>query len=229
MGVKPKRRFKNRTRLFCTGVALVLCGTVLLLFAAHAFLRRMLNEYPMSNGCELLLNTMNTAMQSVLKEQPVSVDEVDYAPDGSVRAVKSNAVAINKVKVDFLARLQSEIAKNGQELSVSVPLGTLLGSEYTLGMGPQVRFKVQFSTTFNAALKSEFLNAGVNNTLHRISLTVSGVIYILIPWSRCEKTVTTDYVLSETVIAGAVPEAYTQVFDESGEVIDDIFNYASER
>ena len=170
MGVKPKRRFKNRTRLFCTGVALVLCGTVLLLFAAHAFLRRMLNEYPMSNGCELLLNTMNTAMQSVLSEQPVSVDEVDYAPDGSVRAVKSNAAAINKVKVDFLARLQSEIAKNGQELSVSVPLGTLL-----------------------------------------------------------EKTVTTDYVLSETVIAGAVPEAYTQVFDESGEVIDDIFNYASER
>lgn len=229
MGVKPKRRFKNRTRLFCTGVALVLCGTVLLLFAAHAFLRRMLNEYPMSNGCELLLNTMNTAMQSVLGEQPVSVDEVDYASDGSVRAVKSNAAAINKVKVDFLARLQSEIAKNGQELSVSVPLGTLLGSEYTLGMGPQLRFKVQFSTTFNAALKSEFLNAGVNNTLHRISLTVSGEIYILIPWSRCEKTVTTDYVLSETVIAGAVPEAYTQVFDESGEVIDDIFNYVSER
>lgn len=229
MGIKPKRRFKNRAGLLVSGVALVLCGTVLLLLAAQAFLRRMLNEYPMSNGCELLLNTMNTAMQGVLAEQPMSVDKVDYAPNGTVRAIQCNAAAVNNVKVQFLNRLQSEIAKKGQNLSVSVPLGTLLGSEYTLGLGPKLHFKVQFSTTFHAALKSEFLNAGVNNTLHRISMTVSGEIYILIPWSRCEKTVTTDYLLSETVIAGTVPEAYTQVYDESGEVIDDIFNYASER
>ena len=229
MGLKFKRRFKNQTRLLVTGVALVLCGTVLLLFTAHAFLRRMLNEYPMSNGCELLLNTMNAAMQNVLSQQPLSVDEVDYAPDGTVRSIQCNAAAVNAVKVQFLNCLQHEIEKNGQNLTVSVPLGTLLGSEYTLGMGPKLHFKVQFSTTVHAALKSEFLNAGVNNTLHRISMAVSGEIYILIPWSRCEKTVTTDYLLSETVIAGTVPEAYTQVFDESGEVIDDIFNYASER
>lgn len=225
-----KRRKAKQFRLLCCGVALILCGTVFLAFAAQVFLRRMLKEYPLSNGCDLLLNTMNSAMLEMENSDILltKVAAVDYAPNGTVRSIQCNVANINGFKTAYLNQLQQLMAKTGPDLTVSVPIGTLLGSEYTVGLGPELHFKVRYSTTFYATLKSEFMNAGINNILHRITMTVYGEIYIVIPWSRCNQTVSTDFVLAETVLAGQVPEAYTQVFDESGEVVDDIFNYNAE-
>ena len=87
---------------------------------------------------------------------------------------------------------------------------------------------MQFTCTVSTDLKSNFIATGVNNTLHTMELYVTTNIYIIIPWGHNCKSVTTKYILSETVIVGDVPEAFTNINGANDEITDDIVDHGAE-
>ena len=57
-------------------------------------------------------------------------------------------------------------------------------------------------------LKSEFTEAGINQTLHRVYLEVVCNVTILTPYQTITESITNQVLLIEGVIVGNIPDAY---------------------
>ena len=57
-------------------------------------------------------------------------------------------------------------------------------------------------------LMSEFQEAGINQTLHRIYLEVRCNVTILTPYNTMTETIVNQVLLMEGVIIGNIPDAY---------------------
>lgn len=83
-----------------------------------------------------------------------------------------------------------------------------MGSKIFSGMGPDIQIKLMTDGTVETELKSEFKEAGINQTLHRIYLEVKCHISILTPYDVIEETVINQVLLAEGIIIGNIPETY---------------------
>ncbi len=227
---KPKfvRKIQKRRR---AGIALILAGVLTFLIVADSYIRSIISGYPLSVASGVMLQLMDKAMDNVLDREeinPTLIDNVKYGNDGNVLSIETNTAVLNRIKTKFSDELHCVLADYGNTLKVSLPLGTLIGNEYTLGRGPEISFSIRYSYSISTDLKSEFNEAGINNTIHTFYLDVKNDIYMVIPWKNVGKTVNTRYILAETVIAGRVPEAYTGVYGASDDDADNIFNHRAE-
>ena len=62
--------------------------------------------------------------------------------------------------------------------------------------------------TVETDLRSEFKEAGINQTLHRIYLEVKCNVTILTPYETITETITSQVLLTEGVIIGDIPDTY---------------------
>ena len=208
----------------------MLLGITLLLFFVDGVVRSVISDYPMTASSGVITKMMDAAMDEVLASTDAlssSIDNVKYDENGKPLTVEANSADMIKIKTQFTSVFSSMLKKHGNIIKVSVPIGTLIGHEYTIGRGPKISFNLQFSCTVNTELKSSFLDAGVNNTLHTTALFVTNDIYIIIPWGHSSKSVCTKYIISETVIVGDVPDAFTNIHGADEEITDDIIDHGA--
>ena len=205
-------------------------GITLLLFFVDGVVRSVISDYPMTVSSGVITKMMDAAMDEVLASTDAlssSIDNVKYDENGKPLTVEANSANMIKIKTQFTSVFSSMLKKHGNIIKVSVPIGTLIGHEYTIGRGPKISFNLQFSCTVNTELKSSFFDAGVNNTLHTTALFVTNDIYIIIPWGHSSKSVCTKYIISETVIVGDVPDAFTNIHGADDEITDDIVDHGA--
>lgn len=222
------KKRKYNAKKISISLCLILVGLFILFIVADGVVRSIIKGYPMSVASGVMLEMMDEAMKNVLSEErfnPNAIDNVHYGEDGSVLSVETNTSDLNLVKAAFSNQLAKTLKKYGNIITVRVPIGTLIGNEYTIGRGPDVTFKLKYSYSVKTDLNSTYYEAGINNTLHSIELNVTNTIFIVMPWGNNAKDVSTKYILAETVIIGKVPDAYTGVYDGSGEIVDDIFDH----
>ena len=62
--------------------------------------------------------------------------------------------------------------------------------------------------TVETDLRSEFKEAGINQTLHRIYLEVKCKVTILTPYDTISETIINQVLLTEGVIIGNIPNTY---------------------
>ena len=75
-------------------------------------------------------------------------------------------------------------------------------------MGPDITIKMMTDGNVITDLKSEFKEAGINQTLHRVYLEVVCNVTILTPYETITETITNQVLLIEEVIVGNIPDAY---------------------
>jgi sporulation protein YunB len=128
---------------------------------------------------------------------------------GDIVALGTNPLKINKIARDTASISQSNL-KNLSLNGVPVPLGALTGIEAFAGLGPSIRFRVIPVSSVSCDFSSEFESVGINQTKHSIYLNVIADISIVMP-SRTENfAVLTEILVGESVIVGAIPDAYLQ-------------------
>lgn len=152
---------------------------------------------------------------------------VTYNSDNSVSAIESNMVGINKIKAKITKSVNDELTKIDQH-DLSLALGTVSGFTSLYNQGPLIPVKVQPEGYVETSLISAFQSAGINQTLHRILLTVNVDISAIIPGYTASATVETTFVIAETVIVGDVPGAYTHVISGNDDLIGLINDYSSQ-
>ena len=112
---------------------------------------------------------------------------------------------------------------------MNIPLGTLSGNQFLNNRGPKIRIELDISSAVYSKISSEFISAGINQTLHRITLTISTDIYFIMPWYRSSGGYQTEFILAETIIVGKVPDAYTNVIEYPGSnIAGEIFDYSAD-
>lgn len=132
---------------------------------------------------------------------------IDKTADGNIKLISANTITINKIISDIPLLIQNELEKV-ENSKFYIRLGTFTGSKILAGRGPKVEIKMSVIGDIETDLKSEFKEAGINQTLHRIYLEVKCNVSILTPVNSTTEVITNQVLLAEGVIVGNIPDTY---------------------
>ncbi len=218
---KPRRK-KIKIHYKLLIIPAILVG-LLLLFNAR--FRPLLVQIA-SNQAKYISNiAITSAVSDTMADAAIRYGDLIYTEktgDGNVAVLRTNIAAINALKSELTAVVQEKLA-SVQEQTIQVAIGTLIGSELTFGRGPKIPVKVIPLGTVTTNLKNNFSSAGINQTKHEMIAEITAVVSIIIPGNLSTTvSVTNDFTIAQTIIVGAVPDAYTNFNGDfnDGDVID---------
>lgn len=157
----------------------------------------------------LTVSTVNAAVTSVLEAEPSFIDMVEYGHDanGDLNSIKINATRVNAVMQRSVQKTQnglSDMISSG----VNIPVGSVSGITFLSGKGPNLNVAVIPVGAVDARLRSEFSEIGINQTIHKIYLSLDSTIKIIIPGAGNTIKSSSEVLLVESVIIGKVPDTY---------------------
>lgn len=126
---------------------------------------------------------------------------------GNIKMVGTNVVTVNEIISDIPVHIQNALEKS-ENNSFGIRLGSFLGSNLFAGRGPNVNIKMEIAGNLDTELKSEFVAAGINQTLHKIYLEIKCNVIILTPFETMEEQIVNQVLLAEGLIVGEVPNSY---------------------
>lgn len=129
--------------------------------------------------------------------------------DGRITALKTNMSEVNRLKTDILNIINDEILALDTS-DIGIPLGSLFLPEFLSGKGPAIPVHILSIRNSDANFVSHFSQAGINQTLHRLNMEVSIDVAVLVLGETNSFTMSSEVVVAETVIVGAVPQTYLQ-------------------
>lgn len=142
-----------------------------------------------------------------LKQRQFSYEDlmcIQRDNEGKITALTTDMARMNLLRNDLVEQILKEMETMNFE-EIHVPIGSLTQSELFWGRGPGLKIQAFTVGTVTAEFESEFSDAGVNQTLHKIWLNLSVPMKILLPGGNLEREVDTQVCIAETVIVGQVP------------------------
>jgi len=133
--------------------------------------------------------------------------EIEKDNNGKVIMIKSNVITINEIISNVAVYIQNELNKETRN-NIDIPLGSLFGNNLLSGNGPNIKAKVILEGIVDTDLRSEFINKGINQTLHRVYLQVDCKVSIITSFEKIESNVSNQVLLMENVVLGEIPETY---------------------
>ena len=201
----------------------------MVLFSLDNKLKPLLQMLSESRSKSIATKIINQTVTKELETMGITYDSlVDIKRDqnGTVTSLNMDMVKLNQFKSNISSAVQDAINECDTQ-KISLPLGTIIGGDYFVGRGPAIKFNLELSASVVSDIESAFDSAGINQTRHQIILNITASTYAVIPWYKNANTVTTNFVIAETVIVGLVPDYYTNV-ENSDDVEGDINDYGAE-
>lgn len=196
--------------------ALALSGVVL--GTVNRRLGPVLEAKASSQATNLMTQAIDTAVDNCLQENGMSYgDFVTITTDGlgKVTALTSNTAANSRFKRQVVEAVTRQLTTLDSD-ALSVPLGTLTGQPLLSGKGPSVRVRVDSVGEVAADYANSFTAAGVNQTLHRVSLDITATVRLFLPGKILPVSVSSSVCVAETVIVGETPDTYLNLEKGNG-------------
>ncbi len=133
---------------------------------------------------------------------------VKYDKDGRVSMMQANTILMNTLAADMALEVQEQL-KNLSNTKVNVPLSNAFDRQILYL--PNIKLQIQPQGSVNVGFATEFEEAGINQTRHRIYLIVSTDIKLIIPLITETINITTNIPIAETIIIGNVPEQFIHI------------------
>lgn len=204
-------RRKRLRRTLAAVLALLLLGTGALLALERA-IRPVLGGLSETQVEAKALAAMQEAILDTLPNGDGGALLRVYAQDGRAYLLETDSARLNRLCADCALAAQERIRRLGEQ-GVSVPLGTAIGLSFLNGIGPKIKVRFTPDGTVHAACESRFTSAGINQTVHRVTLKLTATVRIVLPGGARTVTVTTETPVSEDVIIGDVPDTYADMND----------------
>ncbi len=208
-------------------------GVVLLLIVGAVVLDRyvigLVKQYARTGAEWYATRMINEAVTDVLAQtnpQYNNLVQVVRDDEGAVTSVEADAQALNAIKA-ALSLAVAEQTEKKDAVSVSIPLGTFLGSHLFSGRGPRIHIPISASVSLLTDFDSVLQAAGINQTAHRIVLNIKTTVFLAVPTAYTSVEVETSFIIAESILLGKIPDAYTVVENVDEETIGEIFDYGA--
>ena len=155
---------------------------------------------------------INDAISDQMANTDVQFDRIVYFEkdlDGKITALKTNISEVNRLKTQTLDIINDEILALDPS-DMGIPLGSLFLPEIMSGRGPALPVEIISIRNSDAYFTSTFSQAGINQTLHQINMSVIVDVVVLVLGKTESFTVGSEMVVSETIIVGDVPDTFFQ-------------------
>ena len=158
---------------------------------------------------------MNNAVSKILGTNVKYTDLTDVLTDkdGKISMIQYNTILINTLARDTSTLAQNEIRTLGEQ-GITIPLGSITRSKILSGMGPNIKVRMIPVGSVSTDFSDEFNQASINQTRHRIFLTLRTQVRIVVPLGSNIIDVSTRVPITETIIVGDVPQTYVNVQNE---------------
>ena len=193
---------------------LVVCFTVLfvLLLGFRSRYQNVIRDLARTQVMNSTSDLTNDAIAKQMADGIIQYDRIVYFEkdlNGRITALKTNISEVNRLKTDILNIINDEILALDTS-DIGIPLGSLIFPELLSGKGPAIPVHILSIRNSDAVFASNFSQAGINQTLHQLTMQVSVDVSVLVLAKTETFTVTSEVVVAETVIVGEVPETYLQ-------------------
>lgn len=146
--------------------------------------------------------------------------------NGETTALTTDTVLINRLQGELLEKILQTLQETRQ-ITLQLPLGSLTGSQFLAGRGPLVTLRLRPVGLVKTKIINQFDEAGINQTRHRIQLQVTVDMLSLLPGYRISSQAQSNIILAETIIVGLVPDAYTEVYGGTDDLVGMIQDYGA--
>ena len=200
------RRLQMGVRLFMVFLAAV----ALLFLMFRSRYRDIIQELAETQVKNTTSDLTNDAIAKQIAEGVIQYDRIVYFEkdlDGRITALKTNMSEINRLKTDILNIINDEILALDTS-DIGIPLGSLFLPEFLSGRGPAIPVHILSIRNSDATFASNFSQAGINQTLHQLTMVVSVDVAILVLGQTSNFTVNSEVVVAQTVIVGDVPNMF---------------------
>lgn len=202
------RRLRGLLRL----ILVLLAAAVIAFLMLRSRYRDVIQELAQTQVKNTTSDLTNDAIAKQIADGVIQYDRIVYFEkdlDGRITALKTNMSEINRLKTDILNIINDEIlALDTSDLGI--PLGSLFLPELLSGKGPAIPVHILSIRNSDATFSSDFVQAGINQTLHQLAMEVSVDVAVLVLGETTSFTITSEVVVAETVIVGEVPNTYLQ-------------------
>lgn len=222
---------KTRLTLKRIGVKLIAAAMIILgaFFLIDLSFRPIIEKVNAFECHNALTAAINNAVYSELERQ-----DADYSAlvtlgqnnDGEIISVQSNTVGINTLKTGITERIEREMSRLPY-IDIDIPIGTLTGLQLLHGKGLCIGMTMHPIGSAVTTIISEFTDAGINQTRHRIIIEISASADAVIPGYSTRVEVKTTVVAAETIIVGRVPDAYTHVVSGDSDLVGTLEDYGA--
>lgn len=204
---KISRRVRRRRRLRrCLLVALLL-GAALLLVERN--FRPLVFALAQARSSAMATKVLSAAVDEALGDGIAYDDLMNVRMDerGQVALLSANTMRMNRLAQSAGAAAQRMLEQMSSE-RVTVPLGAALGMTLLAGSGPEIPVSIVPVGSVTTDFVTEFEACGINQTRHKVYLTLSASVRIVIPTGAKTTEVSVNVLAAESIIVGAVPEGF---------------------
>lgn len=208
-----------RKRLKTFGIILLLCLGVLIagFFSLRSKYRLVIGDLAQTSVKNATSDLTNDAVAQQIENGNIQYDRIVYFEkdiNGRITALKTNIGEVNHLKTDILNIINGRILAL-DAADIGIPIGSLFLPEFFSGKGPAIPVHILAIRNSDATFSSNFIQAGINQTLHQLVMEVNVEAAVLVLGETSTFQVSSQIVVAETVIVGEVPNTFIQTGEEA--------------
>lgn len=205
-----KQIAKNlRKKKFYTYLIIAIAGIVLIMVYFNTIVNPVILNTSESKVRSLTLKAINSAVSEVVNDSALYNELVTITTnsEGDVSLITANSILINRLSKELAKIAQNKIENIGNQ-GVMVPLGTFSGMPILVGRGPNVKIRLLPIGSIACNFESEFTQAGINQTHHRIYVNIESKVTMILPVENRTIINTVQVLICESIIIGKIPATY---------------------
>ena len=190
----------------------IAAGIIVIFFAALFVYFEMkvspfMRDYTIMKGQQTMTELFSDTVNQKMNDMNLSYDKlinITYSQNGEVQSLNTDVITVNKLKNEVTAELSEELSGEF-EYAVELPIGSIINTEFLSGMGKSIEFNNIVTGDVKSEFRSEFETGGVNQTIHRLYIDITGDLLIIGGGEQEPIELTTSVLVGETVLVGNVP------------------------
>lgn len=198
--IKRKRNFKLK-------ITIAIIVSIVLMIIIDENIRPVIKNMAGYQGKLIATNAINQGVYEDLKTMGDTYDRIviiNKNKNEEITSIEIDSILINKLKASITKRILDKISKIDQA-SLNIPIGTFFGSQFFAGQGPRIKFRIIPNGIIQTDINSQFSEAGINQTKHQIIINIKAKVTSIIPGYSATSEVSSNFIVSETIIIGKVP------------------------
>lgn len=200
----------------------ILAALLMMHFLFDWYLRSVFSVIASEESIKELSNCLDGAVSETITSE-INYDElVTIKQDnlGNIVLVQSNTILMNRIAGDVVKKAEEKL--KGKIVSgIKIPFGYLIGGQLFGEKFPSITVNFRQIGNVTSDFTSSFSEAGINQTMHTVNLTLNVDALLLIPNNNLQVNTSLTVPVCETIIIGNVPTEYRKYLESSGNEEDD--------
>ncbi len=150
---------------------------------------------------------INKSIIKDIQANKISFEDIanyNYSNDGKISTIIIDSKKLNMMAHSVTISIQNIVEES--ENKFGIPIANIMGAKLFAGKGPKLSLTINKGGAVNYKIDSQLISGGINQTIHRITLTFNTVINCTAPFQNLSFEIENKIIVSETMIVGETPQ-----------------------